>query len=303
MRQIVLSNQEAAGAESPAASAAQSDSTSWVDLQALCCQAAGGDPDRTIPATAAWYLLYAAAHLFDHMEDQDELPAALTEYSSGELLHAVTGLIFSASMALNDLLTDDYPADAQRIACRISRDFTYSVLRMAGGQQRDMRTVQPSIEEWFEIAGAKSGSFFALACRSGARWGTDDPERIDHFGRFGHQLGVILQLRDDITDLSPALLEGKRPQEFGRSLAAAYARSVLPPQGKAELSVLSQKLTSDPAAAKELIAFLDRCGAGLYLRAEIERLRGMAVTALQAARPAQPAGEALLDILNRLCKV
>lgn len=300
MRQIVLTGQEEKVAADSAFSATQDDPTSWLDLQALCCQAVGGDLALTIPATAAWYLLYAAAHLLDHLEDQDELPAALAGYSPGELINAATGLLFSACLALDDLFTAEYLEDIPRITRQISRDFSCSVLRMAGGQQRDMRTAEPSLEDWFEIAEAKSGSFFALACRSGARWGTADPGRIEGFGRFGNHLGVILQLRDDISDLSPALLSGKRPAEFGRSLAAAYARSVLPPDGKAQLSRLIQALPADSGASNDLVALLDSCGTALYLQMEIERQRGKALAALQAADPAQPARDALRGLLHGL---
>lgn len=302
MRQIVSAG-EGDTKDDPVGSSQADSGIYWVDLQALCCQAAGGDPSRALPSTAAWYLLYAAAQIFDHLEDQDEFPAGLRGYAPGELINAATGLLFSASLALNDLRDQNHHEQLRQVADQISRDFYISVLRMAGGQQLNMRTAEPSVDEWLAIAAAKSGSFFALACRSGARWGTNDPQRIENFGRFGDRLGVLLQLRDDITDLSPALLEGKRPAEFARSLAAAYARSVLPPEGKAELSRLIQMLPSEPVAVQDLIALLDGCGAGVYLRAEIERQRGIGAAALEAARPDQPAREALMQLLNRLCEV
>lgn len=303
MRQILLTGQEETGAGGVEGPADLESGIVWVDLQALCCQSVGGDPALTTPSTAAWYLLYAAAHIFDHLEDQDELPVELTGHSPGELINAATGLLFSASLTLNDLLAQQHRADLRQVADQISRDFYISVLRMASGQQRDMRTAEPSLDEWLAIAAAKSGSFFALACRCGARWGTNDPARIEHFGLFGNQLGVLLQLQDDISDLSPALLEGKRPAEFARSLAAAYARSVLPPKGKVEFSTLIQRLSSDPAVANDLIAMLDGCGAGLYLRAELERQRGIAEAALEAAQPSTQGGEALWDLLDRLSEV
>lgn len=303
MRQILLTGQERTGAGGVEGPSGLESGIVWVDLQALCCQSVGGDPALTTPSTAAWYLLYAAAHIFDHLEDQDELPGGLAGYSPGELINAATGLLFSASLMLNELLAQQPQEDLRQVADQISRDFYISVLRMAGGQQRDMRTAEPSVDEWLAIAAAKSGSFFALACRCGARWGTNDSARIEHFGLFGNQLGVLLQLRDDISDLSPALLEGKRPAEFARSLAAAYARSVLPQEGKAEFSTLIQRLPSDPAVANDLIAMLDGCGTGLYLRAELERQRGIAKAALEAARPDQPAREVLMQLLNRLCEV
>lgn len=301
MRQIVSAGEGEADTEDDLARPATADSgVNWVDLQALCCQAAGGDPSRTVPSAAAWYLLYAAAHVLDHLEDQDELPDALVRYSPGELINAATGLLFSASQILNGLYGD---GDSFVIARQISVDFYRSVLQMAGGQGRDMRIARPSIEEWLAIAAAKSGSSFALACRSGARWGTDNLARIEYFGRFGNQLGLILQLRDDISDLSPVLLAGSRSADFDRSLAAAYARSVLPLDQQAELACLIQALPVDPDAAKDLVALLDACGTALYLQAEIERQRGIALAALQDAVPAQPAGDALIDLLDRLCKV
>jgi hypothetical protein len=111
---------------------------------------------------------------------------------------------------------------------------------------------------------------------------------------------MLVQLRDDITDIGPALLKGKSPQELNGSLAIAYAREVLPEAERERLSTCLQSLPAEPEAVQELVALLDRCRAGLYLQAEIVRVGGEGNSALELAEPIRPAGEKLADMLSEL---
>jgi len=58
----------------------------------------------------------------------------------------------------------------------------------------------PTLEQWMQIAGAKSGAFFRLACHAGAAVATDQSATQDAFGDYGFRLGCLLQILDDLGD-------------------------------------------------------------------------------------------------------
>lgn len=289
MRQGLLGDQQSAGLNQDAAL--------WVSLPGLCCQAAGGDPHWADEVAAAWVLCYAAAQLFDNLEDQDPLDSKWS--SPSVALNVACGLLFSASLVLNQLASG---SKLQTIAARVEADFYNGLLSMASGQHRDLVQTQPTLEEWLETAAAKSGAFFGLACRTGARLATEETRRLDGFAGFGQHLGTLIQILDDLGDLR-ALSDVGGPvlsEEFSKSLPVAYAREVCPEPVKAHLLERLEAGKRDAAAAWEALQLLKENGAEIYILAEIERQRGLALAALEQARPQPVAGEQLAGMLHQL---
>jgi hypothetical protein len=153
----------------------------WLLLPSLCCQAAGGDPNVTNEVAGAWLLFYTAAHVFDSIEDQDQLEDNLAQWRPGVNINIATGLVISASSILNDLSQRE---NTREIAHELGQDFFGGILTMASGQHADLVSRQLELKQWYEIAEAKSGSFFSLACRSGARLGTSDPDKINSYSDY-----------------------------------------------------------------------------------------------------------------------
>ena len=270
-------------------------------LPGLCCQAAGGDPGCAADLAAAWLLYYSAAHVFDSVEDQDQPEAWWAALGPGVAINVATGLLFSASLGLQRLFKHQ---QTRQVAQQVVQDFNQSLLVVSSGQHADLVNPQPDLKQWLEIAGAKSGEFFALACRCGARLATDDPARLKGFSDFGHHLGVLLQILDDLEDLKPGS-DVETPDlspKIGRSLVVAYALDVLPTPAKQRLRECLQTLLDDQQAATELIHLLDQCGAAIYLATEIERQLGLGLAALEHAAPQPPAGDILASLLRGLAK-
>ena len=59
-----------------------------------------------------------------------------------------------------------------------------------------------SEEEYLEVAKLKTGSLFAATAASGALVGGASDEIVDSMYRFGLNLGIAFQIRDDILDVS-----------------------------------------------------------------------------------------------------
>ncbi len=268
----------------------------WVDLPGLCCQAAGGYPEWADDLTVAWFLFYVAADLMDKVQDEDPPDPWWQETGPGAALGAATGIYFSASLALNRLWVNP---TTQAAANEIIQDFYNSFMVMTSGQYRGLIEPTPSLDQYWENAAAKSGSFFGLACRCAARLATADPERLSDYYLFGRHLGLLIQVRDDLDDIQPPDEEGAPGQklEIARSLAVIYALAVLPPEDGDRLRNTLAAAPHDTQAAAEVIRLLNQSNAALYLMTEMERQRQTALNAIRRAAQPSPAREKLISYL------
>ncbi len=247
-------------------------SVRWIVLPYLCCQAAGGDPRWADSLAAAWYLLFTAAHLMDNVEDRDEPDPSWAPQGAGVGLNAATGLFFTASLALKDLYQHD---EIRSAASDVISDFYRGFLRMSSGQHADLIRPEPTLEQYWEIARDKSGAFFEIACRCGARLAAASPAQLEEFSLYGQHLGVLKQILDDLEDIQPpGSSHSMRPwPDIARSLPVVYAMSVFPPEQRERLRQSLQNTVKSQNAAQDAFHLLERSGAALYLSMEIERQR------------------------------
>ncbi|HJW91175.1 MAG TPA: polyprenyl synthetase family protein [Anaerolineales bacterium] len=268
-------------------------------LPGLCCQAAGGDPAWADEVAAAWLMCYTAAHLFDSVEDQDKPDLWWANLGPGAAINVASGLLQSTPLVLSQL---HQRKETQAVAVEVLVDFFINTLISGSGQHRDLVITQPSLTEWVEIASAKSGAPFALACRSGARLASADPIRLEAFSRFGRNLGMLIQVLDDLEDFRNLQdpTASALPPGLERSLPVVYSLEVGSSQIQERFQTALHASADFPQAANELIHLLDQCGAGLYLITEIERYKAGALTALEAATPEPGAGNMLSAYIHQI---
>jgi len=270
----------------------------WAALPAICCQAAGGDPRWVDGFAAAWLLYYVAAHIMDKVEDQDILEGPWQEWGPRVSINIASGLYFSASLLLSDLNSQD---ETHEIANEINGEFYRAFLLMCGGQQRDLTQPEPSLSDYWENANDKSGVFFSMACRLGARFATSDRLTLNCYEEFGRNIGILIQILDDLEDFQGSG-EGFGKvslQVIRRSLPVIYALDVLPDHESIHLQKeLEQAVDGQSAAA----AFkrIENSGATYYIFTELERLRSQARTSLERAQPEPHAERILFDLLGDL---
>jgi len=271
----------------------------WVHLPGLCCQAAGGDPESTKEVAAAWLLLFTAAHIIDSVEDGDQADEVSAIGGSGPAINVTNGLFLSAALMLHKF---HEKVQKRNLASQISSDFYNTILIMTSGQHRDITNQQPTLEQWWRVAEAKSGSFFSLACRSGAKIGCQDLDKIKGYSDFGFHLGMMIQILDDLEDLASIINHEETGLTVGfeKSLALAYALEVLPEADKGQFMERSLAAPREPDIVNGIIDKLNQCGAGLYMLSESERHRNLALRSLEAACPSSPAGEKLSGYLREL---
>lgn len=267
-------------------------------LPLLTCQAAGGDPRQALPVAAAWRALHIAARLLDDVEDGDIARMSAAPTDPPRVINLATGFITAAGLALARLAVD---GDG-RLWHTLHHDFSRTVLQMAGGQHADLSQRNTlDLDGYCQIVAAKSGGCFALAARAGARCATQDPAQIARFDRFGYNVGILIQIADDLYGF-------RRPAGQGdlaagqRTLPVLYALTVASPPERARLERLLARAAADAKAgaeaeARQLIAAL---GAVAYLLAEMARYRRRALAVLEPGSKAGPACKPLRDWLAHL---
>jgi len=273
-------------------------SSRWALLPGLCCQAAGGDPHWADGVSASWIMFYLAADLMDSVEDQDEPDAWWAEFGPALAINVATGLFFSASRSLVDSCRHEIgfnPSD-------LIEDFHTSFIKMCGGQHLDITNPEPSLEDYWKIAEIKSGTFFSLACRSGARLAKADSSELENYGGFGNHLGILIQILDDLDDLNSlrANTLSKNSSSFFRSLPVVYALEVSPAtiQGRLKRHLLD--INSDPQVSSEVLKLIERSGAVLFIMTEIEQHKQKALDCLEHACPQSPSGDKLAEMILQL---
>ncbi|MFN2214088.1 MAG: polyprenyl synthetase family protein [Anaerolineales bacterium] len=277
----------------------QRDPARWVTLPGLCCQAVGGRPNSTLEVSAAWFLLFTAAHIVDSIEDGDNDPLINKLGGTGVAINTTNGLFLSAVMLLQSMDAKEIP---KGLVAKITADYLETILGMTSGQHLDLTLQEISLDQWWQIAEAKSGAFFSLACRSGAQFGTSDPLKVHAFSEYGFHVGLMLQIMDDLEDFQLLLNSGEiaSPRSLERSLAAAYAHEILPSAIKEEFTQLIRIGAAGEEMSDRFLDILDECGAGLYMVAELEKHYELGMAALREAQPASPALEKLEEIIGVL---
>ena len=173
-------------------SALATSNASLTAMPELCCRAVADLLTEGITqVTAAWLLYYTAARLLDAVADNKAFSPDL-----GVTINLAAGLIVSAGELLCRL-----PDAASSEAIR--EMFADAVLAMCSGQHLALVSATMPLQMCWRLAELRSGVFFAAAAWAGARLGTLDETRLTLLKRYGHELGMLLQIGDDLKDLWP----------------------------------------------------------------------------------------------------
>ncbi len=271
----------------------------WASLPGLCCQAAGGNEGDADSIAAAWLTFYAAARIMDSVEDRDDPDDWWAASGPARAISAATGLYFTASLAINQLdLTLGDPVRSHQIRDGMLRRF----LEMSSGQHLDLSVPQPSLDQYWWIAQAKSGAFFEMACWAGARLASHQPEVLQGFQQYGRQVGLMIQMLDDLKDMQ--WLDERKPDldlnGLKRSLPVVFVLEVC---ADSERNALLELLEKTNPQSEDLVAItqtIERNGGGFFLLTELDRHRQLALDGLEQAQARSPAKELLAALVDLL---
>ena len=274
--------------------------TSVRRLPEICCQAAGGDPGLAGPVSAAWLIFNRAAHIMDSVQDGDPPEPWWDQRGPGYALNVASTFYFTASKILDEL--EGYGI-ASRSAGAIRSTFSRRLIQMCEGQHLDLTTSRAALDDYWRIANLKSGLFFAIGCRSGAELAIDEIKRLDGFEVYGKEIGILIQLLDDLEEFQIDPVSG-RPSlvlsEKNLSLPLSYAYSMLPDDQQLQLSENIAQSKFDSNAVQSVLTMLDHIGVASYMELEIARHASLALDGLGQARPIETVRGILEDLVNML---
>ena len=265
------------------------------ELPTSVCMALGGKKVFAKQLNKAWELVYLAFHILDKIEDQ-EIDNKLTQYDLGTVTNVTTGLILQAELILAKLNDRMEKAFGNKSCLLIL--FNQLALGVCAGQHWDLSSSERELSQAWKVASGKSGNFFALGCKLGAYIATENIEQIKKLEEFGHCVGLLLQIANDVEGLWSQeeevsdLLQGKV------TIPIAYALRVLPER---ERAVLRDYLNNPAANAEDdMRAMIIENGALVYLALEAEKIRQQAKSILTATALMQTKKDQLELVLERI---
>jgi geranylgeranyl diphosphate synthase type I len=258
-------------------------------LCVLACGAAGGAPERAVPAGAGLELLHNFSLIHDDIEDDS--PTRRHRLTAWKLfglplaLNAGDGMFSLAHLAFFRLPAQGVSPES---TLRILHVFEETCLALTEGQYMDMSfedRQQVSVDEYFRMIAGKTGALLAAAPEIGALVAGASPEAVSGYRRYGAALGRAFQLRDDILGIwGDEASTGKSAASDilskKKSLPVLYAMADAAVGD--QLRALYAGPDFVPNQAPQVIELLDAAGARDYVDAQVQAASAVAAQTLDA---------------------
>ena len=269
----------------------------------LCTASCGADWHSALPAAAAIELVHNFSLVHDDIQDNSPKrrgrDTAWVKWGVPMAINAGDTLFVLSNQAIIDL-KENYPAQVVAQAAEILHD---TCLDLTQGQFLDMsyeERVDLTVADYWPMISGKTAALLSACCHIGALLSNTDEEKQEAYRSFGHYLGLAFQAQDDILgiwgdesvtgkSIASDLVEGKK------SLPVLYA---LEKDG-----VFAQRWKLGNITAQEVSALAEQLARENALQCASEAANQMTDLALQSLRVADPqgeAGEALIQLSNKL---
>jgi geranylgeranyl pyrophosphate synthase len=170
----------------------------WLMLPIFACEALGGDLHRIQHVAAALEIGRIAAGCLDECQDQDTDGALWRTVGPTRTVNLGVGMLLLSFLALSRL--SELGAEPS-LVLNLHEEFQATVLDMSAGQDADVRN-DVSLDDYEQVAGAKSGSLLRLGCRAGAIVAGAPRDVVARYGEFGYNLGIVAQMWNDLEGLA-----------------------------------------------------------------------------------------------------
>jgi len=271
-----------------------------------------GEYQRALPGAAAVELGHNFSLVHDDIEDGDterrHRDTLWTIHGIPQAINAGDALFSLSRIALHRLTDLGFP---DRTVLRLMRLYDETCLALCEGQYIDIRSSAAdelmSVELYFDMIGRKTAALIAASIEAGALLATDDEAVIARYRGFGWALGLAFQLNDDLLGIWGAeQTTGKEPSDVAhrkQTLPVIYAHEHAGPADRARLASVYALPDPSRADVRDVIAILERTGAGDYTRDQARHYRDAALAELDAAGVVQPAARERLEqiIVSVIC--
>lgn len=271
----------------------------------LSCAAAGGDPARAVAAAAAVEMLHNFSLVHDDVEDASPMrrhrPTVWQHWGEAQAINVGDGmfaLVFESALRLAPMA----PADA---VLQVVQRLVDACLALTEGQHLDLTfetRLDVTVDEYLTMIQGKTAALLAACTATGALLGGASPEQVAQFHRFGENLGLAFQVGDDILGIwGDERLTGKSAASdiLTRKKSLPVLIGLAGPQGAALRALYTAPaLTAQDVPA--VLRLLEAADARANATALAEHYSHLAVQALTAAQPHEPAAGYLQELALRL---
>jgi geranylgeranyl diphosphate synthase, type I len=178
----------------------------------LACQAVGGDYRTALPAAAAIELVHNYSLIHDDVQDDDterrHRPTVWSIWGKPQAINAGTAMRMLANAALRRLTSD--PSKQSHIQLLVDE----ATISLIEGQYLDIsyeNRLDITPDEYLTMIGGKTAALLGCALETGAELGTDDVACTRALGKFGRDIGLAFQIRDDILGIWGESAETGKP--------------------------------------------------------------------------------------------
>jgi geranylgeranyl diphosphate synthase type I len=168
----------------------------------LSCQALGGAVSHALPAACAIELIHNFSLVHDDIQDGSHTRrgrrAVWDIWGLDQGINVGDGLFALAHLGLHRL-SDRGVSSSRQLATSLA--LNRACLALCEGQYFDMTfedLLTVDQDQYLWMIRRKTAALLAAATEIGASLATDNASTVEHFYRFGEQLGLAFQIQDDI---------------------------------------------------------------------------------------------------------
>jgi geranylgeranyl diphosphate synthase type I len=272
-------------------------------LLLLTTASCGMDWKKALPAAAAVELVHNFSLVHDDIQDNSSKrrgrPTVWVKWGAPLAINAGDALFVLSTLALTDL-ADGYPPETALESVRILQ---HTCLDLTRGQYLDMSfedRFEIKAEDYWMMVTGKTASLLSASCHIGAVLGGADEPAVEAYRSFGHFLGLAFQVQDDILGVwGDENVTGKSAAsdliERKKTLPVVAG---LNKQGRFADFWKNNEIT--PENVEEAARLLASESAYTYTHDIAKQMTDLAISSLREANPQGEAGDALMDLADKL---
>lgn len=280
-------------------------------LGALClasCESLSGNLESALPTAAAAELVHNFCEIHDDIQagriSRDGRDTVWWKWGPAQAINAGDGMHALARLALLGFgqrgIGPDRVFEAVKILDRAS-------LAACEGRFMDLEAqerLDMSSDFYMKMAEAKAGSLHACAMEFGALAADGSEAARKSFARAGRELGIAVQIADDMRQLASASDENGSPSEDFMNKKKLYpvvrAFEIASPSERRRLGDYYFKRVLEPSDVRSLSAIISDLGVSEDAGRETDARVAGAVEAVREALPPGRASDDLRELLRSL---
>lgn len=245
--------------------------------------------DKALPAAAAIELIHNFSLIHDDIEDMDEArrhkPTVWKLWGISQAINAGDGMHVMANIAALRLkeinVTDTKIVDVLSV-------INHTIMDLCEGQYLDMsfeKKLDITTEMYLDMVSRKTAALVEAAALVGAILATENEKIIEHFKKFGRNIGIAFQIVDDIIGIWEKTKDTGKPKASDiknkkKTLPIIYAFEKSSKTEKKLLVEIYKKEVLDDRNVSNVLKILERVKAHEYSKNMARKFEDVALKEL-----------------------